>query len=380
MKEILIRELYKNKCIEFGSFKLKNGDISPIYINLKNIISFPFLLKMILSGMSEKIKYTDYDRLFGIPYGGIPVASCLAYMENKPFIMIRKEVKQHGLKKKIEGEYNEGDNIVLIEDTVTTGTSIDNYKKIIINLKLNIVKIVSICDRRVKANYSIDSLFTLNDVLVVLSEHKIISTELKRELYIKNTEIEKEISIINNINLFNKIITIIKQKNNSICTVTDFTDFNELCLFIDNNHTRFCILKLYTDIIKDFTYHKGQYLKDLSIKYSFLLYEGKFFNTDKTIFFNEFTGRYKLYQWVDLIDITFNHSSEIFNSIKYINKKNNKNIGVIYNSSKFNKDIIHLLDSIVIGSSSVFCKNIFRIGYRNDYDIILRNRKNFFLN
>ena len=46
MKETLIRELYKNKCIEFGSFKLKNGDISPIYINLKNIISFPFLLKL----------------------------------------------------------------------------------------------------------------------------------------------------------------------------------------------------------------------------------------------------------------------------------------------------------------------------------------------
>ena len=139
-------------------------------------------------------------------------------------------------------------------------------------------------------------------------------------------------------------------------------------------------MKLYTDIIKDFTYQNGQSLKDLSIKYSFLLYEGKFFNTDKTIFFNEFTGRYKLYKWVDIIDITFNHSSEIFNSIKYINKKNNKHTGVVYNSSKFNKGIIQLLDGIVIGSSRVFCKNIFRLGYRNDYDIILRNRKNFFLN
>ena len=48
MKDKLILELYKNKCIEFGNFTLKNGDVSPIYINLKNIISFPYIGQHIL--------------------------------------------------------------------------------------------------------------------------------------------------------------------------------------------------------------------------------------------------------------------------------------------------------------------------------------------
>ena len=379
MKDKLILELYKNKCIEFGNFTLKNGDVSPIYINLKNIISFPYIFKIILSEISDKIKHENYDRLFGVPYGGIPVASCLSYMENKPLIMIRKEIKKHGLKKKIEGEYNENDNIVVIEDTVTTGSSINNYRKIIKNLKLNICKIIAICDRRKIKNYVIDSLFTLNDVLQVLSDLKVINTDLKRELFINENKKDNQIIIENNSFLFNKIISIIKEKKSSICAVTAFTEFTDLCFFIEKHNKRFCVLKIYSDIINNFSYENGKQLKDLSIKYNFLLYEGKFFNTDPTIFFNEITGNCKIYQWVDIIDITFNHNSDIFKSIKYINNKNSKNIGIVYQSSKLNNSIKHLLNNIVIGSCAFFCKNIFRIGYQNKSDIILKNTDNFFL-
>ena len=71
----LILDLYQKNCIKLGTFKLKNNDTSPIYIDLKNIIKFPHIVNSIVSLFSGLIK-NNFKRKCGIPYGGMHIMFC----------------------------------------------------------------------------------------------------------------------------------------------------------------------------------------------------------------------------------------------------------------------------------------------------------------
>ena len=80
--EKLVIDLFNKNCIKFGKFTLKNGKMSPIYIDLKNIISFPYLVNTICGFFINKIKNIDCDYICGVPYGGIPIASIISNKVN----------------------------------------------------------------------------------------------------------------------------------------------------------------------------------------------------------------------------------------------------------------------------------------------------------
>ena len=83
--------------------------------------------------------------LCGVPYGGIPIATALSMMCNYPQILVRKDVKKYGMKKQIEGIHTK--NIVLIEDVITTGSSVIETCNILKNNGYSIKGIVSIVYR-----------------------------------------------------------------------------------------------------------------------------------------------------------------------------------------------------------------------------------------
>lgn len=123
--KILITRLYEINAVKFGEFKLKSGMLSPIYIDLRVIVSYPDVLIAIADAFASKIKSAsiEYDLLAGIPYTALPIASVLAIKEGKPMIYCRKEVKDYGTKKKIEGVYMVGQTCLIIDDLITTGDS-----------------------------------------------------------------------------------------------------------------------------------------------------------------------------------------------------------------------------------------------------------------
>ena len=82
MNNELILDLYKKNCIKFGKFTLKSGEISPIYVDLKAVISYNFLINKIVNSLQEKIKLIDFDIICGIPYGAIVYTSILANKYN----------------------------------------------------------------------------------------------------------------------------------------------------------------------------------------------------------------------------------------------------------------------------------------------------------
>lgn len=128
MKGELCQVLHKIGALQFGTFKLASGMISPYYIDLRIVPSFPDAFAKICSLYTKMIEkevgLDSFDRIAGIPVAGMPFASVVAFQFKKPFIFIRKDVKMHGREKKIEGVLMPGNRVLLIDDLVTTGTSL----------------------------------------------------------------------------------------------------------------------------------------------------------------------------------------------------------------------------------------------------------------
>lgn len=69
---------------------------------------------------------TEYDHICGVPYTALPIATLVSVVKAKKSMLIRrKETKGYGTKKRIEGHYKQGDKVIIIEDVVTSGSSIE---------------------------------------------------------------------------------------------------------------------------------------------------------------------------------------------------------------------------------------------------------------
>lgn len=123
-KEYLISILKDNNVFKTGDFVLSSGKKSNYYIDMKKAITEPNILKTIAELIDQAIINEKIDKVAGPALGAVPIATALSLKSEIPLLMIRKEKKGYGTSKLIEGELNEGDNVVVVEDVTTTGGSL----------------------------------------------------------------------------------------------------------------------------------------------------------------------------------------------------------------------------------------------------------------
>lgn len=141
-KEGLIKVLVESKALEFGSFKLKSGRMSPYFINMARALGTGEFATQTAQAYTEEIHQTlehDFDYIHGPAYKGIPLAALVSaqlydqYSVNKRWGYDRKEIKAYGdlTEKVIVGDLRDNDTVLMIDDVITTGgTKIENWEKL----------------------------------------------------------------------------------------------------------------------------------------------------------------------------------------------------------------------------------------------------------
>lgn len=181
----LILELYQIGALQFGDFTLKSGKKSNIYMDLRRIVSYPFILKSISHAIWKKVSASEFDLVCGVPYTALPIATCLSLEHHIPMVMRRKEKKEYGTKQMIEGQFSQGQRCLIIEDVITTGSSIIETGDELTKVGLVVQDVVALIDREetpltaLHERYTVHTVLKLSHVLQVLIDSALLNVSVK---------------------------------------------------------------------------------------------------------------------------------------------------------------------------------------------------------
>tara|TARA_Y100000590_G_scaffold78382_1_gene87077 strand:+ start:1173 stop:2546 length:1374 start_codon:yes stop_codon:yes gene_type:complete len=336
----IVKQLYDKNMILFASskenyFTLKNGSKSPIYINLRNISSHRHLLYTICKQVYVHfLCSTSKDIvLCGVPYGGIHYATYLSFTYGFNYLMKRKEQKKHGLKNDIDGEYTENTQCILIEDVITTGSSVLQTITQMEQKGINIIKIIVIVCRDPLAletirgkGYQIEVLFTLEDILSVCQNRNLHNKKLPT---FTENKYQNRLELLHN-QLAKNIYRQMFLKKTNIALSLDVEDKTLFLDILEKTAPHICMLKTHIDIIEHFDDEFILSIQRIQEKHPFYILEDRKFSDIGNTVKKQITGGiYHINRWADSITAHGIAGDGIIDIYSEINK-NNKNKGIIF--------------------------------------------------
>ena len=123
-----------------------SGWKSPIYCDNRSVLSHPYVRDFIKSELCNVIfeKFQNAEVLAGVATAGIPWGAMAADQLKLPFIYVRPKPKEHGLGNQIEGQYQPGQKVLVIEDLISTGKSSLQAVDALLDKGLEVIGMVSI--------------------------------------------------------------------------------------------------------------------------------------------------------------------------------------------------------------------------------------------
>jgi len=172
LQSAIAQGLLEAGCIKFGAFTLKSGVVSPIYIDLRRLVAFPQLLALVATAYSQILSGLTFDQLAALPYAALPITSAISLYGNWQMVYPRKEVKKYGTKAQIEGVFEAGQKVVVIDDLISTGGSKFEGIEKLESVGLTIKDVVVLIDRSpdggaelIERGYRLHAVLTIEDLL-----------------------------------------------------------------------------------------------------------------------------------------------------------------------------------------------------------------------
>jgi len=326
-KQELANKLFDIGVIKFGDFTFKSGIRSNNYVDMRLAMSYPDILRDLALCLNDIQQQCHADVLCPVPYAAVPVTTMLSMVSGIPMVMARKEAKDHGTKKMIEGVYSSGQECLLVEDVITTGASILETVKVIEDAGLKVKDVVGIIDRQqggkeniTNAGYQFHALFTLQELLSLLKQSDRISQEtydmvcasceqtkkiIPQEIVQKDhalTYQERAAYCANPI--AKRLLNIIETKKSNLAFSVDVVDKKEFLRLADQIGPEICILKTHCDIIKDFDQEFYLKMRALAQKHNFLIFEDrKFADIGSTTKVQYAGGVLRIAEWADIVTV-----------------------------------------------------------------------------
>jgi uridine monophosphate synthetase len=187
--EPIVESLHEIGALRFDEFKLHSGRLSPIYLDLRLLASYPTLLRQVAAAYATILEGLDFDLLAAMPLAGLPIGTAISLQMNKPLIYPRQALKAYGTGKQIEGAWSAGQRVVAIDDLITSGDSLLQGVAILEDAGLLIADAVVLIDRQqggletmAEGGYTLHSAVTLGQMLEILEQKGRISHQQRSQV------------------------------------------------------------------------------------------------------------------------------------------------------------------------------------------------------
>ncbi|XP_054644340.1 uridine 5'-monophosphate synthase [Dunckerocampus dactyliophorus] len=336
-----ILKLHDVNAVKFGEYKLKSGMMTPIYIDLRVLVSHPRLMKQVSKLMYQRAQDEglQFDTVCGVPYTALPMATIICSTHELPMLIRRKEAKDYGTKRLVEGSFKAGDTCLIIEDTVTSGSSILETAEVLYKEGLKVTDAIVLMDRQQGAVdmlaskgvrlHPIISMFKLLNVLQAsqridtetaqnvrkfILDNNTFRSEEENGIHVpvsKKQRVEQNLQLsyearakLPNVQpLASKLLTVIVEKQSNLCLSADVSSSEELLHLADTLGPKICLLKTHIDILKDFTVAFSQELQAVAEKHNFLIFEDrKFADIGNTVKHQYEGGMYQISSWSHIVN------------------------------------------------------------------------------
>ncbi|SDJ46313.1 orotate phosphoribosyltransferase [Natronorubrum texcoconense] len=168
--QALIDALREAEAVKFGEFELSHGGTSEYYVDKYLFETDPDCLETIAEAFAERVDADD--KLGGVALGGVPLAAATSVAAGVPYVIARKQRKEYGTGNLIEGRLAEGEEVVVLEDIVTTGTSLVDAIEALREAGATVNRALVVVDREEggrenveDAGVEMESLVTASDLL-----------------------------------------------------------------------------------------------------------------------------------------------------------------------------------------------------------------------